>query len=117
MLAHLHLAPSRLRLASTKLSDYPGFQAGYCRRRILGRSSDHVVAAGDNERSAPGQGGLMHPSFDTVRIPNEPPNLKLALDLDRQVASLINPLDRIPRTWSGAQIYIIGAQRSEARQR
>ncbi len=70
-----------------------------------------------DDKAAPShQGGLMNPSLDSVWIADPPPHVEFPLDLNRQVAALVNPIDAVPRAGTGPHVHVVGAQRGEARQ-
>ena len=99
------------------MTDHARLQDRHRRGGVLRIAPQRGVAAGDDEAAPAGQRRLVHPALDAVRILHQPPDLELAQDLHRQVAALVDPLDRIARAGAGAQVHLVGAQRDEARQR
>ena len=70
--------------------------------------------AGHDEAAPAGQCRLCTQPTRAVGVADQPPDLELALDLHRQVAALVDPLDRIACAGAASHIHLVGAQRGEA---
>lgn len=117
VIVHFNTAPRITRLTVTDMTDHARFQNRHRLRSRLGLSPQRVPLAGHHEVASPHQRRFVHPPLLAIWRFHQPPDIKLAQDLDRHTGPLIDPVDRIAGARPCTEVDDVGAQGRKTRQR